>query len=60
LGRALKRIVFALKPWEPFPEYRSETTAEWQLMEAILRRFHERVAPRPFIIVPVLRRRHRA
>ena len=53
LGRALKRVAFALKPWEPFPEYRSATTSEWRLMEAILSRFHARVAPRPFVIVPV-------
>ncbi len=53
LGRTLKRVAFGLKPWEPFPEYRSATTSEWRLMEAILSRFHARVAPRPFVIVPV-------
>ncbi|HEY6167022.1 MAG TPA: SGNH/GDSL hydrolase family protein [Verrucomicrobiae bacterium] len=52
-GRVLKRLVFALKPWEPFPEYASNTTPAWQLMEAIFKRFRAAAAPRPLVIVPV-------
>lgn len=53
LGCAFKRLVFAVKPWEPLPEYSRVTTPAWQLMEAILKRFRAAVAPRPFVIVPV-------
>ncbi len=49
----LKRWVYALKPWEPFPEYRSQHHPAWRLMEAILRRFAQSAAPRPLVIVPV-------
>lgn len=53
LGRSLKSWVYAVKPWEPFPEYRDPQSAGWTLMEAILGRFGERVSPRPFVIVPL-------
>jgi hypothetical protein len=53
LGKILKRVVFALKPWEPFPEYAREATPAWQLMAAILQRLQSAAAPRPLVIVPV-------
>jgi hypothetical protein len=49
----LKRLAFAVRPWEPFPEYRDAQSEAWMLMAAILSRFHEQVSPRPFVIVPV-------
>ena len=53
LGKALKSLVYAVKPWEPFPEYKSPDGYAWRLMEALLKRFHERAAPRPLVIVPL-------
>ena len=52
-GKILKKILFQMKPWEPFPEYRNASSPEWQLMEAILRRFKKTAGARPFVIVPV-------
>jgi hypothetical protein len=52
-GRVLKKILFQIKPWEPFPEYRNACSPQWQLMEAILRRFKVAVGLRPLVIVPV-------
>lgn len=52
-GRMLKRFVFAVRPWEPFPEYASGTSPAWRLMEAILRRLKEFAETRPLVIVPV-------
>ncbi|HWN97241.1 MAG TPA: SGNH/GDSL hydrolase family protein [Methylomirabilota bacterium] len=53
VGRALKKSLYAIVPWEPFPEYRNAATPEWQLIAAILRRFMEQAAPRPLVIAPV-------
>ena len=53
VGQMLKQLVFHFKPWEPFPEYRCARTPEWQLMEAILKRFREAAGSRPLVIVPV-------
>jgi hypothetical protein len=52
-GKALKKILFRLKPWEPFPEYKNPSSPEWRLMEAILRRFKVAAGVRPLVIVPV-------
>lgn len=52
-GRTLKRMVFAIRPWEPFPEYATAKTPAWKLMKAILRRIGSQASPRPFIIAPV-------
>jgi hypothetical protein len=48
-----KRFVYGLKPWEPFPEYKSPDTPGWRLMEAILRRLHDAANGKPVVIVPV-------
>jgi 2-polyprenyl-3-methyl-5-hydroxy-6-metoxy-1,4-benzoquinol methylase len=48
----LKRVAYFLVPWEPFPEFRDPESPEWQLMEAIIRRFKQSAGARPIIIVP--------
>jgi carbamoyltransferase len=48
----LKRFAYAFIPWEPFPEYRTAHSPEWQLMEAIIKRFKESAGKRPLVIVP--------
>lgn len=48
-----KKLIYGLKPWEPFPEYKSAQTTEWKLMEAILRRLHTAAGGKPVVIVPV-------
>lgn len=48
----IRRPLHALVPWEPFPEYRRADTPEWQLMAAILRRFHTLANGRPVVIAP--------
>jgi hypothetical protein len=52
-ARVLKKIAFAIRPWEPFPEYRVPTTGAWRLMEAILLRIRSLAQTRPLIIAPV-------
>ena len=37
----------------PYQDYASERTAGWRLQEAIIRRFLDRAAPTPVLIVPV-------
>ena len=53
LGHSVKSLLYTIRPWEPFPEYRQASTPAWRLMEAILRRFADKAAPRPLVIVPV-------
>ena len=48
----LKKITYFFVPWEPFPEFRDPASPEWQLMEAIVRRFRQSAGDRPVIIVP--------
>src|SRR5262249_22745735 len=48
----LKKLSFAVLPWEPFPEYRNPDSREWQLMAAIIRRFNELASERPLVVVP--------
>jgi len=48
----IKKIAYFLVPWEPFPEFRDANSPEWQLMEAIIRRFKQRAGNRPMVIVP--------
>ena len=48
----MKKLAYALVPWEPFPEYRRSDTREWQLMEAIIKRFKESAGGRSLIVVP--------
>lgn len=33
----VKTVAYFLSPWEPFPEFRGSNSAEWRLMEAIIR-----------------------
>ncbi len=53
VGQTLKKLAFALRPWEPFPEYSTSTTEGWRLMEAILRRIKTLAGARPLVIAPV-------
>jgi carbamoyltransferase len=48
----LKKLAYFFAPWEPFPEFRDPKSAEWLLMEAIIRRFKHSAGARPFVIVP--------
>jgi carbamoyltransferase len=48
----VKKIAYFLVPWEPFPEFRDANSLEWQLMEAIVRRFKQSAGNRPMVIVP--------
>lgn len=50
---AVKKALYGVFPWEPFPEYRNSRTPAWQLMEAIIRRFKSSCGAVPFVIVPV-------
>ena len=36
-----KRSCIFFLPWEPFPEFRDPNSAEWRLMEAIIRRLKQ-------------------
>lgn len=51
-ANALKKAVYALYPWEPFPEYKDPNSEAWRLMAAILRKFKELAGSSPLIIVP--------
>src|SRR5262249_45197293 len=31
-----KKLIFTLRPWEPFPEYKDPRSPQWRLMEAII------------------------
>jgi carbamoyltransferase len=48
----LKKLLYFFVPWEPFPEFRNSGSAEWRLMEAIIRRFKQSAGDRPMLIVP--------
>jgi hypothetical protein len=48
----VKSIAYFLFPWEPFREFRDSNSAEWRLMEAIIRRLKASAGRRPIIIVP--------
>jgi SAM-dependent methyltransferase len=48
----LKKVAYFIVPWEPFPEFRDPKSSEWQLMEAIIRRFKESAGDHPLVIVP--------
>jgi 2-polyprenyl-3-methyl-5-hydroxy-6-metoxy-1,4-benzoquinol methylase len=48
----VKKVAYFVAPWEPFPEFRDRNSAEWQLMEAIIRRFKQSAGDRPVVIVP--------
>jgi hypothetical protein len=48
-----KKFVYGVKPWEPFPEYKTADTPAWRLMDAILHRLHDAAKGKPVVIVPV-------
>jgi 2-polyprenyl-3-methyl-5-hydroxy-6-metoxy-1,4-benzoquinol methylase len=48
----IKKVIYSVWPWEPFPEFRDPKSSEWQLMEAIIRRFKQSAGNRPIVIVP--------
>ena len=48
----VKKVAYFVVPWEPFPEFRDPNSVEWQLMEAIIRRFKQSAGDRPVVIVP--------
>jgi hypothetical protein len=56
----LRRLHHAIAPflsrvgYEPYPEYSSDDTAEWQLMAAIIRRFVRENGKSPFVIAPIV------
>jgi len=45
-------VAYAIKPWEPFPEYADPQSPAWLLMEAIIRRFKELTGDKPLVIAP--------
>lgn len=47
-----KQLLFAVKPWEPFPEYQDANGPAWQLMRAIVLRLKALAGPRPLVIAP--------
>ena len=49
---SIKRFVYFFVPWEPFLEFRCSKSPEWQLMEAIVRRFRASAGNRPILIAP--------
>ncbi len=53
LASLLKRIIFRLRPWEPFPEYQDPNGHAWKLMTAILQRLKLAAGTRPLFIIPV-------
>ena len=50
---SLKRVGYAMMPWEPFPEYRDPTSAGWLLMNAIVRHLKTLAGSRPVVVAPV-------
>lgn len=48
----VKKIVYGIKPWEPFPEYRDPQSAEWRLMAALIHRLKELAGARPVVVAP--------
>lgn len=50
---ALKKLGYAIVPWEPFPEYRDPHSAGWRLMSAIVRRLKNAAGARPLVVAPV-------
>jgi hypothetical protein len=48
----LKRVLYAVRPWEPFTEYADAKSPEWRLMAALIQQLQRLAAPRPVVIVP--------
>ena len=51
---ALKKVGYAVMPWEPFPEYRDANSPGWLLMAAIVRRLKSLAGDRPVVVAPVV------
>jgi hypothetical protein len=49
----LKKIGYALVPWEPFPEYRDPDGPAWQLMAALVSRLKLLASKRPVVVAPL-------
>jgi hypothetical protein len=49
-----KKALYAVVPWEPFPEYLDPRSREWQLMAAIIHRFKELAGPRAVVVAPTI------
>ena len=50
----LKKVGYAVMPWEPFPEYRDADGPAWLLMAAIVRRLKSLAGDRPVVVAPVV------
>jgi hypothetical protein len=50
---ALKKVGYAMMPWEPFPEYRDANSAGWRLMSAIVRHLKTLAGSRPVVVAPI-------
>ena len=48
----VKKVLYGIKPWEPFPEYRDAQSAEWRLMEALVCRLKDLAGSRPVVVAP--------
>jgi hypothetical protein len=51
---SLKHLLYGIKPWEPFPEYRDPNSPGWRLMAAIIRRFKDAAGDKPLLLVPTV------
>jgi 2-polyprenyl-3-methyl-5-hydroxy-6-metoxy-1,4-benzoquinol methylase len=49
---SFKKLTYFCIPREPFPEFRDTNSAEWKLMEAIIKRFKISAREAPLVIVP--------
>ncbi len=50
---ALKKVGYAMLPWEPFPEYRDANSEGWRLMRSLVLRLKALAGPRPVVVAPV-------
>ena len=50
---ALKRVGYAVMPWEPFPEYRDAQSEGWRLMSRLVHHLKELAGSRPVVVAPV-------
>ncbi len=50
----LKAVGYAIRPWEPFPEYASADSPGWLLMSALIARLKTLAGRRPLVVAPVV------
>jgi hypothetical protein len=50
---ALKKVAYAMVPWEPFPEYRDANSDGWRLMRSLVLHLKTLAGPRPVVVAPV-------